>query len=56
MDQFVVVIKLLQTMTYFRSLQPTEKLSMTANIRSDFQTANGAIDNYIINIVILGHP
>ena len=36
-DQFVVVIKLLQTMTYFHCLiPPTEKLPMAANIRSEF--------------------
>ena len=36
MDQFVFVIKLLQTMTYFRCLQSARKLPMTANIRSEF--------------------
>ena len=35
MDQFVFVIKLLQTMTYFRCLQPAEKLPLSANIRSE---------------------
>ena len=33
---FIFVIQLLQTMTYFRCLQPAENLPVTANIRSEF--------------------
>ena len=49
MSQFVFVIKVLQKMTYFRCLQPVEKLPIS--VRS-FQTANGT--NGKVNIRTTG--
>ena len=45
------VIKLLQLMSYFRYLQPAEKLSLAANIRSEFSDCQWNNDKSTIGTI-----